>query len=329
MFDKEILEYENQLLHDEVAFEQACFEQSLNLRRIQNKLILENAVMESAEVTDLYLVEAKESGEKKQGLLTRLINTIRNFIGKILKKITGGKIDITTDKKVPEDPYKLMKYGRELMNKAKTALKSTNGTKVAIGAGIGAVAAGGFMIKKGMAGNTLKDITSYLKETDHILEVSRDIVSGAVVGDVEAAQKYISEYGKINQRLGKVVAALKAGERVSGATAENPYAGKDDGLVRYNGLTTEKLNKLLDDTQKELDDIAAGNTFRRRLARARSASKDKSKFNLGYQEQLKVEIANYKKYLEEDKETLQNLLRDQGKRQAHADFVMLHPRMKD
>lgn len=329
MFDKEILEYENQLLHDEVAFEQACFEQSLNLRRIQNKLILENAVMESTEVTDLYLAEAKESGEKKQGILTRLINTIRNFIGKILKKITGGKIDITTDKKVPEDPYKLMKYGRELMNKAKTALKSTNGTKVAIGAGIGAAAVGGFMIKKGMAGNTLKDITSYLKETDHILEVSRDIVSGAVVGDVEAAQKYISEYGKINQRLGKVVSALKAGERVSGATAENPYAGKDDGLVRYNGLTTEKLKKLLDGVNDELAEIASGQTLDKKLKRARAASKDKTTFTKGYVEQMKVEIANYKKNLEDDKATLTALLNDQGKRQAHADFVMLHPKIAD
>ena len=44
---------------------------------------------------------------------------------------------------------------------------------------------------------------------------------------------------------------------------------------------------------------------------------------------MKVEIDNYKNNPEDDTETLTALLNDQGKRQAHADFVMLHPKMAD
>ena len=328
MFDKEILEYENQLLHDEVAFEQACFEQSLNLRRIKNKLILENAVMESTEVTDLYLAEAKESGEKKQGILSRLITTIKNFIKKIINKITGGKFEAKQDKKLPENPNELMKYGRELMNKARVALTSPTAKKVAKTAGIatataGAVAGGGFLLVKSKQGPTLAEIRKFMDETNNRLAACQEIVDGKTVGNVELAQEYIKEFGNITSRLSKITNAIMGKGDLETRSQEDIKASQD-GKARLNGMTTEDLKKKHDELTAEIAELKSHKSFSTKYNQAKASAKDKSGYTGSYIKGRREADAARLAKLEDQLSQVKDLLTISARRDSHKDAEDLY-----
>ena len=287
MFDKEILEYENQLLHDEVDFEQACYEQTLNLRRIKNKLVFEDAIMESADVEELYLAEAKETKNKKQGIISRLIDTIKNFIKKIINKITGGKFEAKADKKVPGNPQELIKYGRQLMMKAKTALTSPTAAKIGKAAGItaGAAAATGgtlFVISKAKQGPTLKEIREFMNDSTRQLNACQQIVNGNYVGNADNAQAYINEFGTITSRLSKIMNAIMSGGELD-TRSKDDIRLAEDGKSRLNGMTTEELKKKYNQISEEIDIITKrSKSLSVKYKQMKSAHADKSGYTGTY-----------------------------------------------
>lgn len=328
MFDKDILEFDNQMLHCEVAFEQACFEQSLNLRKIQNKIVLENADTESADLIDLYVSEAKESGEKKKNIFIRLIDSIKKFIMKIINKLTGNKFVPKEDKKVPGNPKELMQKGRELINKAKMILSSPKGQDVAKKAAIGTAAVGttAFIIKAANQGPTLKEIHAFMKETGATLDGAKAVLNRSDTLDEEkaVAQAYINEYGKIASRLGKVMNAIMGKGDLDTRSTLDKNIEAEKGPDTLNGLTTAELKdkraSLLAEIKKEQETFSLGN----KAKRAGASSKDKSGYAGTYGKAYTGDAAAYIKHLQNQVARCDELLQKSAVRDAHNAFNDRH-----
>ena len=312
MFDKDIREFDNQMLHCEVAFEQACFEQSLNLRKIQNKIILENADTESTDLINLYMAEAKESGEKKKNIFLRLIDTIKKFIMKIINKLTGGKFEAKEDKKVPGNPKELMKKGRELLTKAMAVLKSPKAVsaKKIAAAGIATGATSVFVIKKASAAPTLKEIRAFMQESNEKLATARNILDDPSCIEEERllARQYISEFGKITSRLGKISSAIMKGTELSSDSKlekENHAEGKD-----YAGMSVSQLKEKLENLKflKSEEERIIG--FKAKAKQAIASSKDKTPYTGAYtakrRELAKQRIAEYDAQIKHVNELIAN-----------------------
>lgn len=328
MFDKDILEFDNQMLHCEVAFEQACFEQSLNLRKIQNKIVLENADTESADLIDLYVSEAKESGEKKKNIFIRLIDSIKKFIMKIINKLTGNKFVPKEDKKVPGNPKELMQKGRELINKAKMILSSPKGRDVAKKAAIGTAAVGttAFVIKAANQGPTLKEIHAFMKETGATLDGAKAVLNRSDTLDEEkaVAQAYINEYGKIASRLGKVMNAIMGKSDLDARSTLDKDIEAEKGPDTLNGLTTAELKAKRDELKQRIETEKKNISLGKQAGRAISGKADKSGYtankNAAYTSDTKAEIQRLQALVDR----CNFLLQKSGERDGHNAFASTH-----
>lgn len=248
MKDMTILEFENQMTHFDVAYEQACIEHDLNLRRIHNKMVLENAIMEEA--TELYLAEAEETSGKKKNIFVRMIEAIQKFVRNLISKITGKPLEEAPkeDIKLDHNPKALMQRGKDLAKQITQCLSGHKGVVAGVAAGAAvATAAGNFILKASTASDTIRSIREYMGTVDDDLNRFKEqIKEGEEAGkNMDEAKKYVKEYSGIMSRLGTVVSCIL------GTNTDPNYQNiRDKHASDVNGMSYEQIANTLNNLKQ-------------------------------------------------------------------------------
>ena len=277
MKDMTILEFENRMTHFDVAYEQACIEHDLNLRRIHNKMVLENAIMEEA--TELYLAEAEETSGKKKNIFVRMIEAIQKFVRNLISKITGKPLEETPKEDIilEQNPKSLIQYGKDLEKKIAECLSGHKDAALNVGLAVaGTAAAGKYILKKTTAGDVVRSIQEYMKTVNDNLEKYKEQIRTSEGLGHEAsdkAKKYVQEYSSVMSRLGLVVSSIL------GVNKDPDYqAIRDKHAGDINGKTSEQLNKELTDLKSKRaklhEQVGLTGTFKRELSRIQNGFRD-------------------------------------------------------
>lgn len=280
MTDMTILEFENRMMHFDVAYEQACIEHDLNLRRIHNKMVLENAIMEEA--TELYLAEAEETTGKKKNIFVRMIEAIQKFVRNLISKITGKPLEEAPkeDIKLEHNPKALMQRGKDLAKQITQCLTGHKGVVAGVAAGAAvATAAGNFILKASTAGDTIRAIREYMGTVDDDLNRFKEqIEEGEKAGkNMDDAKKYVKEYSGIMSRLGTVVSCIL------GTNTDPKY---QDALDKHasdvGGMTREQIVETLNNLKQQRNSLHRQNGVVRSAIRSVSNLGNNSNYSKAY-----------------------------------------------
>lgn len=280
MKDMTILEFENQMTHFDVAYEQACIEHDLNLRRIHNKMVLENAIMEEA--TELYLAEAEETSGKKKNIFVRMIEAIQKFVRNLISKITGKPLEEAPkeDIKLEHNPKALMQRGKDLAKQITQCLTGHKGVVAGVAAGAAvATAAGNFILKASTAGDTIRSIREYMGTVDDDLNRFKEqIEEGEKAGkNMDEAKKYVKEYSGIMSRLGTVVSCIL------GTNTDPKYQNiRDQHAGDVGGMTREQIVETLNNLKEQRNSLRSQNGVVRSAIRSVSSLGKNSKYSKAY-----------------------------------------------
>lgn len=297
MKDMAILEFENQMTHFDVAYEQACIEHDLNLRRIHNKMVLENAIMEEA--TELYLAEAEETSGKKKNIFVRMIEAIQKFVRNLISKITGKPLEEAPkeDIKLDQNPKTLMQRGKDLAKQITQCLAGHKTTALNVGLAVaGTAAAGKFILKATTAGDTIRSIREYMGTVDDDLNRFKEqIKEGEEAGkNMDEAKKYVKEYSGIMSRLGTVVSCIL------GTNTDPKYQQiRDNHASDVKGMTREQIAETLNNLKQRRNALRSQNgivkSTIRGIANLGNNSNYSKAYNAAGRDQVKHEIAKLDK----------------------------------
>lgn len=134
---------DNKMKHLNMEFDKLMIEHAVNLSDIETKVLMESG--NSKHLEDLYMFEAEEMKQKSEGIITKLINTVRGFFRKIKEVLFGKKeepADVNAQVTTNANPDDVIKEGnsliaslRDFKNKHKRGIKMA-ATGAVIGAGI-------------------------------------------------------------------------------------------------------------------------------------------------------------------------------------------------
>lgn len=312
MKDMTILEFENQMTHFDVAYEQACIEHDLNLRRIHNKMVLENAIMEEA--TELYLAEAEETSGKKKNIFVRMIEAIQKFVRNLISKITGKPLEEAPkeDIKLEHNPKALMQRGKDLAKQITQCLTGHKGVVAGVAAGAAvATAAGNFILKASTAGDTIRSIREYMGTVDDDLNRFKEqIKEGEEAGkNMDEAKKYVKEYSGIMSRLGTVVSCIL------GTNTDPNYQNiRDHHASDVGGMTREQIVETLNNLKQQRNSLRSQNGAVKSAVRAISNLGKNSNYSKAYDAAGRAQVKHKIAKLDAQIKKLEGMLTTSGRK---------------
>lgn len=312
MKDMTILEFENQMTHFDVAYEQACIEHDLNLRRIHNKMVLENAIMEEA--TELYLAEAEETSGKKKNIFVRMIEAIQKFVRNLISKITGKPLEEAPkeDIKLDQNPKTLMQRGKDLAKQITQCLTGHKGVVAGVAAGAAvATAAGNFILKASTAGDTIRSIREYMGTVDDDLNRFKEqIEEGEKAGkNMDEAKKYVKEYSGIMSRLGTVVSCIL------GTNTDPNYKNiRDKHASDVGGMTREQIAETLNNLKQKRKALSSQNGIVKSAIRGISNLGNNSNYSKAYNAAGRAQVKHEIDKLDKEIKKYEGMLKDSGRK---------------
>lgn len=314
MKDMTILEFENRMTHFSVAYDQACVEHDLNLRRIHNKMVLENAIMEEA--TELYLAEAEETSGKKKNIFVRMIEAIQKFVRNLISKITGKPLEEAPkeDIKLEHNPKALMQRGKDLAKRITQCLTGHKGVVagVATGAAV-ATAAGNFILKASTAGDTIRAIREYMGTVDDDLNRFKEqIKEGEEAGkNMDEAKKYVKEYSGIMSRLGTVVSCIL------GTNTDPNYQNiRDKHASDVNGMSREQITETLNNLKQRRKALNSQNGIVKGAIRSISNFGNNSSYSKAYNAAGRAQVKHEIDKLDKEIKKYEGMLATSGRKGA-------------
>jgi hypothetical protein len=312
MTDMTILEFENRMTHFDVAYEQACIEHDLNLRRIHNKMVLENAIMEEA--TELYLAEAEETTGKKKNIFVRMIEAIQKFVRNLISKITGKPLEEAPkeDIKLEHNPKALMQRGKDLAKQITQCLTGHKGVVAGVAAGAAvATAAGNFILKASTAGDTIRAIREYMGTVDDDLNRFKEqIEEGEKAGkNMDDAKKYVKEYSGIMSRLGTVVSCIL------GTNTDPNYQNiRDEHASDVGGMTRKQIVETLNNLKQQRKALSSQNGFVKSAIRGISNLGNNSNYSKAYNAAGRAQVKHKIAKLDAQIKKLEGMLTTSGQK---------------
>lgn len=312
MKDMTILEFENQMTHFDVAYEQACIEHDLNLRRIHNKMVLENAIMEEA--TELYLAEAEETSGKKKNIFVRMIEAIQKFVRNLISKITGKPLEEAPkeDIKLDQNPKTLMRRGKDLAKQITQCLTGHKGVVAGVAAGAAvATAAGNFILKASTAGDTIRAIREYMGTVDDDLNRFKEqIEEGEKAGkNMDDAKKYVKEYSGIMSRLGTVVSCIL------GTNTDPKYQDiRDKHASDVGGMTREQIAETLNNLKQKRNALRSQNGIVKSAIRGISNLGNNSSYSKAYNAAGRAQVNHEIAKLDKEIKKFEGMLATSGQK---------------
>nr|DAG23051.1 MAG TPA: hypothetical protein [Caudoviricetes sp.] len=312
MKDMTILEFENQMTHFDVAYEQACIEHDLNLRRIHNKMVLENAIMEEA--TELYLAEAEETSGKKKNIFVRMIEAIQKFVRNLISKITGKPLEEAPkeDIKLEQNPKTLMQRGKDLAKQITQCLTGHKGVVAGVAAGAAvATAAGNFILKASTAGDTIRSIREYMGTVDDDLNRFKEqIEEGEKAGkNMDEAKKYVKEYSGIMSRLGTVVSCIL------GTNTDPNYQNiRDKHASDVGGMTRDQIAETLNNLKQKRRALSSQNGIVKSAIRGISNFGNNSNYSKAYNAAGRAQVKHEIDKLDKEIKKYEGMLKDSGRK---------------
>ena len=314
MKDMTILEFENQMTHFDVAYGQACIEHDLNLRRIHNKMVLENAIMEEA--TELYLAEAEETSGKKKNIFVRMIEAIQKFVRNLISKITGKPLEEAPkeDIKLEHNPKALMRRGKDLAKQITQCLTGHKGAVAGVAAGAAvATAAGNFILKASTAGDTIRSIREYMGTVDDDLNRFKEqIEEGEKAGkNMDDAKKYVKEYSGIMSRLGTVVSCIL------GTNTDPNYQNiRDKHASDVGGMTREQITETLNNLKQKRKALSSQNGIVKSAIRGISNLGNDSSYSKAYNAAGRAQVKHEIDKLDKEIKKYEGMLATSGRKGA-------------
>lgn len=312
MKDMTILEFENRMMHFDVAYEQACIEHDLNLRRIHNKMVLENAIMEEA--TELYLAEAEETSGKKKNIFVRMIEAIQKFVRNLISKITGKPLEEAPkeDIKLEHNPKALMQRGKDLAKQITQCLTGHKGVVAGVAAGAAvATAAGNFILKASTAGDTIRAIREYMGTVDDDLNRFKEqIEEGEKAGkNMDDAKKYVKEYSGIMSRLGTVVSCIL------GTNTDPKYHDiRDKHASDVGGMTREQIAETLNNLKQKRNTLRSQNGIVKSAIRGISNLGNNSSYSKAYNAAGRAQVNHEIAKLDKEIKKFEGMLATSGQK---------------
>ena len=317
---------DNKMKHLNMEFDKLMIEHAVNLSDIETKVIMESGT--STHLEELYMVEAEEMKQKTDGIITKLIKTVRGFFKKIKEFLFGKKDDPVDDnaqvttKANPDDVIKegnsIIASMKDFKNKHKRGIKMAV-TSVAIGAG----ATIGWKILKPKL-NKLKDqsevIDSGLEEIQRLMIEDKSMTNQELINAkilVNRAQNYgkhvfgfsnlspVEQAGRIESDKNKTASKL---DKIDAKA--RPYARQIDKLDReikeiemniqtqqgkYEKLKNSKIKPFANRREKRLEEIENTSRFLRTNQDKADYAKLSKKDPGRYIDQLKAELAEKEK----------------------------------
>ena len=319
MKDMTILEFENQMTHFDVAYEQACIEHDLNLRRIHNKMVLENAIMEEA--TELYLAEAEETSGKKKNIFVRMIEAIQKFVRNLISKITGKPLEEAPkeDIKLEHNPKALMQRGKDLAKQITQCLTGHKGVVAGVAAGAAvATAAGNFILKASTAGDTIRSIREYMGTVDDDLNRFKEqIEEGEKAGkNMDDAKKYVKEYSGIMSRLGTVVSCIL------GTNTDPNYQNiRDKHASDVNGMSREQIVETLNNLKQRRKALSSQNGVVKSAIRGIANLGNNSNYSKAYNAAGRAQVKHEIEKLDKEIKKYEGMLTTSGRKAGKYNVV--------